>query len=85
MSSANYHKHIVHMFMSWHLHEEVVTGCWPSTLEECFGIERRYKYPLSQEDAGGWPIIFLTYTLPAGAGATTCGHSRASFLKGQNI
>jgi hypothetical protein len=51
MSSSDYYEHVVRLFMSWHAHEEVVAGRWPASLEECFGIERRYAYPLAREDA----------------------------------
>lgn len=51
MSAADYYEHVVAMFMNWHKHEEVLAGSWPATLEECFGIEPRYAYPLSREDA----------------------------------
>ena len=82
MSSANYHKHIVHMFMSWHLHEEVVTGCWPSTLEECFGIERRYKYPLSQEDAERLADYFLDVYAPGRSGRNNLRSFEGFILEG---
>jgi rhamnogalacturonan endolyase len=51
MSKEDYYNHVVNMFMGWHEHEEVVLGNWPSTLEEAFGIEKQYTYPLSKEDA----------------------------------
>lgn len=82
MSSADYYKHIVHMFMSWHLHEEVVTGCWPSTLEECFGIERRYKYPLSQEDAERLADYFLDVYAPGRSGRNNLRSFEGFILEG---
>ena len=51
MSSTDYYEHLVDMFLSWHEHEEVVAGHWPSTLEECFGIDNLYSYPLNRADA----------------------------------
>jgi hypothetical protein len=51
MSSTDYYEHLVDMFLSWHEHEEVVAGHWPSTLEQCFGIDNLYSYPLNQTDA----------------------------------
>ncbi|WYP27101.1 rhamnogalacturonan lyase [Alkalihalobacillus sp. FSL W8-0930] len=51
MSSDDYYEHLVEMFMGWHEHEEVVAGNWPETLEESFGIDPQYEYPLSKEDA----------------------------------
>ncbi|MHA7965140.1 rhamnogalacturonan lyase [Paenibacillus sp. CAU 1782] len=51
MSSSDYYEHIVTLFMRWHRHEEVTAGHWPDTLEACFGIEKRFHYPLTREDA----------------------------------
>ncbi|MCZ7422158.1 rhamnogalacturonan lyase [Verrucosispora sp. WMMA2121] len=51
LSATDYHAHVVRMFRQWHRHPEVVAGRWPATLEQAFGIEPRYPYPLSQEDA----------------------------------
>lgn len=51
MSSEDYFNHMVTVFMNWREHDEVIAGNWPSTLEECFGIEPIYTYPLSKEDA----------------------------------
>nr|WP_255430239.1 rhamnogalacturonan lyase [Streptomonospora sp. PA3] len=51
MSSADYYDHLVGMFRDWHKHPEVVSGDWPATLEEAFGIEPAYDYPLSRADA----------------------------------
>jgi hypothetical protein len=50
-NSTDYYNHLVEMFMGWDKHEEVVKGQWPSTLEECFGIDKRYSYPLNEENA----------------------------------
>ncbi len=47
-SSTDYYNHLVRVFMGWDKHEEVVNGNWPSTLEECFGIEQKYPYPLKE-------------------------------------
>ncbi|GAB3466543.1 hypothetical protein GCM10027570_55950 [Streptomonospora sediminis] len=51
MSSADYYEHLVKMFRGWHEHPEVRAGNWPATLEEAFGIEYAYDYPLSRTDA----------------------------------
>ena len=50
-SAEDYYEHIVQQFLGWHAHEEVLAGHWPASLEECFGIERTYSYPLSRVDA----------------------------------
>jgi rhamnogalacturonan endolyase len=59
MSRQDYYNYVVKMFMGWHQHEEVVSGNWPSTLEEAFGIEQQYSYPLSQEDAESLTDYFM--------------------------
>ncbi|MFD2922330.1 rhamnogalacturonan lyase [Halobacillus naozhouensis] len=64
MSSKDYYEHIVEMFMGWHEHEEVVKGNWPETLEECFGIEPKYDYPLSKEDAESLADYFIDEYAP---------------------
>lgn len=51
MSNVDYFNHLVKVFMGWRDHKEVKAGNWPNTLEECFGIEVKYNYPLSKEDA----------------------------------
>ena len=65
MSSEDYYNHIVKMFMGWHQHEEVVNGNWPSTLEEAFGIEKQYSYPLSKVDAESLTDYFMDDYAPA--------------------
>ncbi|PZD94471.1 rhamnogalacturonan lyase [Paenibacillus sambharensis] len=59
MSSSGYYEHLVKMFMGWHRHEEVVNGSWPKTLEESWGIEQRYSYPLSRADAESLADYFV--------------------------
>ena len=50
-SAKDYFNHLVRVFMKWHEHPEVKSHHWPQTLEQCFGIEDQYDYPLSKEDA----------------------------------
>ncbi|MFI2103446.1 rhamnogalacturonan lyase [Isoptericola sp. NPDC019693] len=50
-SAADYADHLEEMFRGWTDQPEVVSGQWPATLEEAFGIEPRYDYPLSAADA----------------------------------
>lgn len=64
MSSEDYYDHIVEMFMGWHEHEQVVNGNWPATLEEAFGIEKQYEYPLSREDAESLADYFIDEYAP---------------------
>ncbi|ABX40730.1 rhamnogalacturonan lyase [Lachnoclostridium phytofermentans] len=51
LSAEGYYKHLVTVFMNWHNHPMVIEKTWPQTLEECFGIEKKYQYPLIREDA----------------------------------
>jgi rhamnogalacturonan endolyase len=64
MSSEDYYDHVVKMFMNWHKHEEVQKGNWPKTLEECFGIAKKYRYPLSREDAESLADYFMDEYAP---------------------
>ena len=50
-SREDYYNHLVQRFMNWHEEPEVKAGRWHATLEECFGIDKRYKYPLKLRDA----------------------------------
>ncbi|MDD6050535.1 MAG: rhamnogalacturonan lyase, partial [Clostridiales bacterium] len=47
-SAEDYRRHMAEVFMGWRQHPEVVAKHWPATLEECFGIEPRYAYPLCE-------------------------------------
>lgn len=64
-SALDYEKHLTKMFMNWQEHPEVKSGHWPKTLEECFGIEKKYAYPLSGEDAKSLTDYFLDVYAPA--------------------
>jgi hypothetical protein len=64
-SAADYYEHVVDMFAGWHEHPEVVTGNWPATLEEAFGIEQRYEYPLSDADARAMADHFMDVYAPS--------------------
>lgn len=64
-SAADYREHMVEVFMGWHEHPEVVRGQWPKTLEECFGIEKKYSYPLGRTDAEELADYFIHTFAPA--------------------
>ncbi|WP_219418165.1 rhamnogalacturonan lyase [Pseudonocardia nigra] len=68
MSAEDYYQHVVEMFRTWHEHPEVVAGRWPATLEEAFGIEPRYSYPLSQADAEALADHFVDVYAPGRSG-----------------
>lgn len=65
MSSSDYYEHIVGLFMSWHEHEEVMAGHWPAALEECLGMEKKFRYPLSREDAEELADYFMDVYAPS--------------------
>ncbi|WP_223937548.1 rhamnogalacturonan lyase [Arthrobacter sp. StoSoilB5] len=65
MSAQDYYDHLVTMFKGWSAHPEVVAGHWPSTLEEAFGIEPKYDYPLSDADARTLADYFIDVYAPA--------------------
>ncbi|WP_426451162.1 rhamnogalacturonan lyase [Paenibacillus sp. S-38] len=65
LSKQGYYEHVVDMFMNWHKHEEVVAGNWPATLEECFGIPKKYDYPLSRADAQSLTDYFMDVYAPS--------------------
>lgn len=50
-SAEDYYNYMVQLFMNWQEQKEVKNGQWPATLEECFGVEKEFDYPLSEEDA----------------------------------
>ncbi|SDI59625.1 hypothetical protein SAMN04488693_11527 [Arthrobacter subterraneus] len=64
-SAADYYEHVVDMFAGWHEHPEVVADNWPATLEDAFGIEQRYEYPLSDADARAMADYFIDEYAPS--------------------
>lgn len=64
MSSGDYYEHLVEMFRGWSTRDEVVSGQWPATLEEAFGIEPQYAYPLSDADARALADHFVDVYAP---------------------
>jgi hypothetical protein len=59
MSNETYVNHLIEVFMNWSEHSEVKRGNWPATLEECFGIEKRYTYPLNRVDSASLVEYFI--------------------------
>ncbi|TPE70764.1 rhamnogalacturonan lyase [Halalkalibacterium halodurans] len=68
MSADDYYAYLVNVFKGWHEHEEVVAGRWPETIEESLGIEPRYSYPLTQEDAEELVDYFIDEYAPSRSG-----------------
>ncbi|MDX8055708.1 rhamnogalacturonan lyase [Lentzea sp. BCCO 10_0798] len=65
LSPDGYRKHLIAVFRGWHAHPEVVSGRWPATLEQAFGIEPRHPYPLSEQDAAALVDHFLDVYAPS--------------------
>ncbi|WP_460796810.1 rhamnogalacturonan lyase [Microbacterium sp. GXF0217] len=65
LSAEEYHEHLVDTFRAWQEHPEVVAGRWPATLEEAFGIDQRYAYPLSDSDARALADYFVDEYAPS--------------------
>ncbi len=71
LSAADYYEHVVEMFLGWHEHPEVVAGNWPATLEEAFGIEPAYTYPLNRADAEALADYFMDVYAPSRSARNT--------------
>jgi len=82
MSAADYREHVVNLFMSWHKHEEVAAGRWPPSLEECFGIDKRFDYPLDREDAERLADYFLDEYAPSRSERNRLREFEGFILKG---
>ncbi|GAB6903508.1 rhamnogalacturonan lyase [Kineosporia succinea] len=65
MSAADYHDHLVTLFKGWSQRREVTSGQWPATLEQAFGIEKQYEYPLSTADAEKLVDYFIDVYAPS--------------------
>ncbi len=63
-SAKDYELHIKALFLNWLEQPEVKSGQWPGTLEECFGIDPVYSYPLCEKDAGALTDFFLDIYAP---------------------
>ena len=64
-SAEDYREHMAETFLHWHEHPEVVKERWPKTLEECFGIENKYDYPLNREEAYALADYFIKEYAPS--------------------
>ncbi len=64
LSADDYEQHLVEMFLGWSDREEVVSGQWPATLEEAWGMPVTHEYPLTQESAEQLADTFLDVYAP---------------------
>lgn len=67
-SAGDYYQYVVDLFLGWHEHPEVVSGQWPATLEEAFGEDPQYDYPLSRADAEALADYFMDVYAPSRSG-----------------
>ncbi|MEV0895014.1 rhamnogalacturonan lyase [Promicromonospora sp. NPDC050262] len=65
MSAGDYYEHLVDTFRGWSTRPEVVSGQWPATLEEAWGIDTRWTYPLSDADARAAVDHFIDVYAPS--------------------
>lgn len=65
MSADDYLEHLAGVFRGWSARPEVVSGEWPATLEEAWGIEPRWTYPLSDADAHAAADHFVDVYAPS--------------------
>lgn len=65
LSAADYEQHLVEMFLGWSDREEVVSGQWPATLEEAWGMPVTHEYPLSPEAAQELATTFIDVYAPS--------------------
>ncbi|GAA1848811.1 rhamnogalacturonan lyase [Myceligenerans crystallogenes] len=64
-SAPQYHEYLADVLAGWSEREEVTSGQWPATLEEAWGIEPRWEYPLSEADARAAADHFVDVYAPA--------------------
>ncbi|GAB3172880.1 hypothetical protein GCM10027059_42970 [Myceligenerans halotolerans] len=67
-SADQYHEYLMGVLAGWSEREEVTSGQWPATLEEAWGIEPQWEYPLSDDDAQAAADHFVDVYAPARSG-----------------
>ena len=65
LSAVDYEQHLVDMFLGWSSRPEVVSGQWPATLEEAWGMPVTHEYPLSRTDAEELADTFIDVYAPS--------------------
>ena len=68
LSAADYEQHLVDMFLGWSERPEVVSGQWPATLEEAWGMPVTHEYPLNRADAEELADTFIDVYAPSRSG-----------------
>lgn len=65
LSAADYREHLIDLFLGWSDRPEVVSGQWPATLEQAWGMPVTHEYPLSEESAAQLADTFLDVYAPS--------------------
>ncbi|MGW9111661.1 rhamnogalacturonan lyase [Microbacterium sp. NPDC055683] len=65
LSAEGYRDHLAEVFAGWSEHPEVVSGAWPTTIEEALDIPVAQEYPLSEESAGELADYFIDVYAPS--------------------
>lgn len=81
-SAEDYYEYLVERFRGWREHPEVKNGHWPDTLEECFGMGKRYAYPLSDKDARELTDYFLDVYAPSRSEKNDLRHFEGFIFRG---
>lgn len=64
-SAESYRVHLADLFQNWLEHPMVKSGQWPETLEACWGIDKKYDYPLKKEEALELADYFISQYAPS--------------------
>ncbi|GAA4699058.1 rhamnogalacturonan lyase [Promicromonospora umidemergens] len=65
MSADDYYEHLVDLFRGWSSRSEVTSGQWPATLEEAWGTDAQWTYPLSDAEARAAADHFIDVYAPS--------------------
>ncbi|WP_345802457.1 rhamnogalacturonan lyase [Microbacterium sp. AZCO] len=68
LSNQDFREHLTDMFLGWSDRAEVISGQWPATLEEAWGIPVTHEYPLSRENAEELTDYFIDVYGPSRSG-----------------
>ena len=63
-SPADYRENLIQTFLNWREHPEVRRKMWPQRAEDCFGLKKRYIYPLRRRDAEELADYFINEYAP---------------------
>ncbi|WP_350348639.1 rhamnogalacturonan lyase [Agromyces sp. G08B096] len=73
LSNADFRAHLADVFEGWSSRPEVVSGEWPATLEEAWGMPVAHEYPLSRESAEELVTTFIDVYAPSRSARNVLG------------